>query len=71
MKQAVVMIVIYCSVWQGVRTCSGTDGYLSRESQWQGRTYGDDNQGNSWRSFNYNGTDIFEGKLPPVPSLAQ
>jgi hypothetical protein len=39
---------LYCSVWQGIRTCSGPDGYVSHETQWQGLTTGDDNQGNRW-----------------------
>jgi hypothetical protein len=34
--------------WQGIRTCSSPDGYVSHESTWQGMTTGDDNQGNRW-----------------------
>ena len=34
-----------CSEWQGIRTCSSPDGYVSHETQWQGFTIGDDNQG--------------------------
>jgi hypothetical protein len=37
-----------CSMWQGMGTCSSPDGYVSHETQWQGLTTGDDNQGNRW-----------------------
>jgi hypothetical protein len=37
-----------CSVWQGIRTCSNSSGYVSHESAWNGITTGDDNQGNRW-----------------------
>jgi hypothetical protein len=33
-----------CSTWQQITTCSSLGGYVSRESQWQGVTTGDDNQ---------------------------
>jgi hypothetical protein len=33
-----------CSTWQQITTCSSPGGYVSRESQWQGVTTGDDNQ---------------------------
>jgi len=36
---------LYCSVWQGIRTCSSPGGYVSHESVWNGITTGDDNQG--------------------------
>jgi hypothetical protein len=39
---------LLCSTWQGIRTCSSPDGYVSHESTWQGLTTGDDNQGNRW-----------------------
>ena len=34
-----------CSTFQGIGTCSSPDGYVSHETQWQGFTIGDDNQG--------------------------
>ena len=43
----VVAAVLTCSTWQGVRTCSSPDGYVSHESTWSGITTGDDNQGDS------------------------
>ena len=39
---------ITCSTWQGMRTCTSPDGYVSHETQWQGMTSGSDNQGNRW-----------------------
>ena len=39
---------LYCSTWNGIRTCSAPDGYVSHESQWMGVITGDDNQGNRW-----------------------
>jgi hypothetical protein len=39
---------LICSTWQGIRTCSGPDGYVSHESTSNGITTGDDNQGNRW-----------------------
>jgi hypothetical protein len=29
-----------CSTWQGIRTCTDAHGYVSHETQWQGRTNG-------------------------------
>jgi hypothetical protein len=37
-----------CSTWQGMRTCTSPEGYVSHESTWNGITTGDDNQGNRW-----------------------
>ena len=37
-----------CSTWQGVRTCSSPDGYVSHEWDRDGMTIGDDNQGDRW-----------------------
>jgi hypothetical protein len=37
-----------CSTWQGTRTCTSPDGYVSRESTWNGLTTGDDNRGDRW-----------------------
>jgi hypothetical protein len=39
---------VYCSVWNGIRTCSGPGGYVSNETTWNGITTGDDNQGDRW-----------------------
>ena len=39
---------LYCSTWQGVRTCTSPDGYVSHESTWNGITTGDDNRGVRW-----------------------
>jgi hypothetical protein len=39
---------LYCSTWQGIHTCSSPDGYVSHETQWQGRTNGWDNRGDTW-----------------------
>jgi hypothetical protein len=39
---------LYCSRWQGLTTCSSPDGYVSHETQWQGRTNGWDNRGDTW-----------------------
>ena len=35
-----------CSTWQGIRTCQDGHGYVSRETEWQGFTFGDDSDGN-------------------------
>jgi hypothetical protein len=38
-----------CSTsFQGYRVCSGPGGYRSTETQWQGMTIGQDNQGARW-----------------------
>jgi hypothetical protein len=39
---------IYCSTWQGVRTCTDSSGYVSHESTWNGITTGSDNRGDTW-----------------------
>jgi hypothetical protein len=44
----VVADPVYCSVWQGIRTCSGPDDYHSTETQWQGLVTGQDSDGNRW-----------------------
>jgi hypothetical protein len=48
---------LYCSTWQGVRTCSSPDGYTSHETQWQGRTNGWDNRGNARSTCRWEGFD--------------
>ena len=40
MRAVVITVVVYCSTWQGIRTCSSPDGYVSHETQWQGVTTG-------------------------------
>jgi hypothetical protein len=37
---------LYCSMWQGIRTCQSPHGYVSHETQWQGMTFGQDSDGN-------------------------
>jgi hypothetical protein len=49
---------LYCSTWQQITTCSSPDGYVSHESQWQGVTSGDDNQGNRWTTSRWRDTTI-------------
>ena len=49
---------LYCSTWQQITTCSSPDGYVSHESQWQGVTKGDDNQGNRWTTSRWRDTTI-------------
>jgi hypothetical protein len=39
---------VYCSTWNGIRTCAGPGGTVSHETTWNGITTGDDNQGNRW-----------------------
>ena len=48
MRAVVVPAVLTCSIWNGVRTCTGPDGYVSHETEWQGMTNGWDNRGDSW-----------------------
>lgn len=49
---------VYCSVWQGIRTCSSPDGYRSTETQWQGLLTGDDNRGGKWTRSEWQGREI-------------
>ena len=46
-----------CSDWQGIRTCSSPGGYVSHETQWQGRTYGSDNRGDTWSTSRWQGIE--------------
>jgi hypothetical protein len=39
---------VTCSIWQGIRTCTDPDGYVSHESTWNGITTGSDNRGDTW-----------------------
>jgi hypothetical protein len=56
---------LYCSTWQGIRTCSSPDGYTSTEMQWQGRTSGQDSDGNHWTTSWWLGIDITTVEQPP------
>jgi hypothetical protein len=47
-----------CSTWQGVRTCSGTNGYMSHEWKRDGMTIGEDNQDDRWTSWRWRDTTI-------------
>ena len=49
---------VYCSVWQGIRTCSSPDGYVSHETTWNGMTTGDDNRGNRWTTSRWRDQEI-------------
>jgi hypothetical protein len=53
-----VAVVITCSTWQGIRTCSGTNGYTSHETERMGQTNGWDNQGNRWSTSRWRDIDI-------------
>jgi len=48
---------VTCSVWQGVRTCIGPNGYRSTESEWQGVTTGQDNRGSRWSTTTWQGRE--------------
>ena len=48
---------LYCSTWQGIKTCSSPGGYVSHETQWQGRTNGSDNSGNRWTTSCWQGRE--------------
>jgi hypothetical protein len=39
---------VYCSVWQGIRTCSSPGGYVTHETTWDGLVTGSDTRGNRW-----------------------
>ena len=54
-----------CSTWQGVRTCSGTNGYMSHETEWQGFTIGDDNQGNRWSTSRWRDNETTTTTVEP------
>jgi hypothetical protein len=44
-----------CSTWQQITTCQDGHGYVSHETEWQGRTYGDDNRANRWTTSRWQG----------------
>ena len=56
---------VYCSTWNGIRTCSSPGGYTSTEMQWQGRTNGQDSDGNRWTTSWWLGIDITTVEQPP------
>jgi hypothetical protein len=60
----VAAAVLTCSTWNGIRTCSGPDGYVSHESQWQGVATGDDNRGNRWTTSRWQGIERTTVKPP-------
>ncbi len=49
--------LLTCSVWQGIRTCSGPDGYVSHESTRMGVTAGEDSDGDRWSSSRWLGVE--------------
>jgi hypothetical protein len=54
-----------CSTFQGIRTCSGTNGYMSHETEWQGFTIGDDNQGNRWSTSRWRDNETTTTTVEP------
>ena len=46
-----------CSTWNGIRTCSGTNGFVSHEWDRDGMRFGQDNQGNAWTTSRWQGFD--------------
>ena len=55
---AVSAETLTCSTWQGIRTCSGTNGYMSQEWTREGMTIGEDNQDDRWTSWRWRDTTI-------------
>jgi hypothetical protein len=53
-----------CSTWQGVRTCQDAHGYVSHETEWQGRTNGWDNQGDQWSTSRWRDMETTTVKRP-------
>ena len=56
---------LYCTDWQGIRTCQDGHGYTSHETQWQDQTYGDDNRGNRWTSSRWPNLETTTVTPPP------
>ena len=54
-----------CSTWQQITTCQDGHGYVSREHEWQGRTYGDDSDGNHWSTSRWQDREITTVTPPP------
>ena len=55
---------LYCSMWQGIRSCSSPSGYTSTETQWQGMTTGQDSDGNRWTTSRWRDETITTVKRP-------
>jgi hypothetical protein len=64
-KLPVAAETLTCTDWQNIRTCQDGQGYVSHETQWQGRTYGDDSDRSRWTTTHWNGFDITTTKPPP------
>ena len=58
---------LYCTDWQGIRTCSSPDGRVSHELQWQGMTFGQDSDGNRWTTSRWRDTTITTVEPPSDP----
>jgi hypothetical protein len=54
-----------CSTWQGIRTCTDAHGYVSHETEWQGRINGWDNAGDRWTTSRWQDREIITVKPPP------
>jgi hypothetical protein len=59
---ALIAVALICTTWQGVRTCQDEHGYVSRETEWQGRITGDDNKGHRWSTYQWHDQTIIEDK---------
>jgi hypothetical protein len=53
-----------CSTWQQITTCQDGHGYVSHETQWQGRTYGDDSDGVRWSTSRWQGFETTTVERP-------
>jgi hypothetical protein len=56
---------LYCSTWQGIRTCSSPDGYRSTEWSRDGMRFGQDSDGYRWTTSRWRDTTITTLKPPP------
>jgi hypothetical protein len=50
----------------GVRTCQDAHGYVSHETEWQGRTNGWDNRGDTWSTSHWRDNETTT-LTPPEP----
>ena len=50
-------VVLYCSTWQGITTCSSPDGYLSHQWDRDGMTIGQDSDGRRWTTSRWQGIE--------------
>ena len=62
---AVLADTLTCTDWQGIKTCADAHGYVSHETEWQGRTNGWDNSGNRWTTSPWQGIDTTTVTPPP------